>query len=97
MSRKRFKPSLASICAVSAAGLDLRLTPGGKEATRKAFTEADLKRVLERGDKKAAGHLATWLRGRSIVRGPEKGPYALTDKGLLVVARACRVWAKRGR
>jgi hypothetical protein len=63
MNRKRFKPSLASICAVS---VDLRLTPGGKEATRKAFTEADLKRALEHGDKKSAGRLASWHRPAKI-------------------------------
>lgn len=63
MPRKPFKPSLTTLCALSAVGLDVRLTPGGKEVGRRAFTAADLKRVaFSAADRRAAPQSLEWLR-----------------------------------
>ena len=94
---KAFKPPLYAICAVSAAGLDVRLSPSGKEVTRKAFSVRDLRQAQPKGWKVATEPLIDWLRTRKIIQGPIQGPFALTDKGARVVNRACTALAKRVR
>jgi hypothetical protein len=97
MARKPYKPSLAAICAVSGVGLTVRLAPGGgKETTRRSFSERDLKTVLPTAaDRKEAPKLIDRLRGRKIIQGSAAGPFALTDHGAKVVNRACALFAKR--
>lgn len=77
---KPFKPPVGAICTL-AVGLDVRFNAAEKTTTRKAFSEADVKQLFPKPQRKHVHKLITWAKDRSMIQGPASGPFVLTAKG----------------